>query len=459
MLCRFLNLHELWEPPMLVTGRYTLEKDFHPLCSADKFQGQNFEVLEPALRLLSHLLDTDFVIAAFYTILYGDVQGLDDPTATIPGAYIDFREQIEPQERERTKSALVEAAQYVQITQNDLPRESGTAAFTYTEIAVSQKTSPVKPSEVFSPRDIPQDLAESWSVPAEETSHDCLLNGSKEDRLLSGARATISYSRFLFDDMHEYYKPCGGDFQLLRWVLPWLSFASTLLHELGHALFRMRPKPTGLVEETAIAPATVSEIGFSLEHIVWGGVLDCCNPDGSFIMTEWPSPGVNATYNHMGTSRAASDAGSIDRTWYLPLAWAQLLFQENFWTSDGPRLGVQALRAPRISGYADIVEPCTCRLEEKEGAPELDGEAIAMCKSTYRVVEDPACKIGQWEYHPDNRRSLFRGIRTTDVAPEGYLMLWDGTLVACQYKTKTEQAIAECTRIPTFSKRYWKIGK
>ncbi|KAK3675261.1 hypothetical protein LTR78_004771 [Recurvomyces mirabilis] len=449
MLCRFLNLHELWEPRMLVTGRYTLKKEFHPLCSADKFRGQDFEVVEPALRLLSHLLHTDIVIAAFHAILYADVQGLDDLDANNPGGYIDFREQIEPRERERTRSALVEAAQYLQII------ELGTAAFTYAEVAISQKTSLVQPSEVFSPRGIPQDLAEIWSVPAEETSHYSLSGNSKEDRLLSGARATISYSKFLFDDMHEYYKSCGGDLQRLRWVLPWLSFASTLLHELGHALFRMRPKPTGVVEEPAIAPATVSEIGFSLEHIAWDGVLDCCNPEGSFVMTEWPSPGLNATYNHMGTSRAASGAGIIDRTWYLPLAWAQLLFHDDFWTSDGPRLGVQALRAPRISGYADIVEPCTCRLEEKERAPELDGEAIAMCKSTYRVVEDPACKIGQWDYHPDRRRSLSLGIRTTDVAPEGYLMLWDGTLVACQYKTKVERAIAECTRIPTFFKRYW----
>ena len=81
---------------MPVHARYTLRKDSHPLCSANKFQDQDFEVLEPALRLLSHLLDTDIVLAAFHTILYGEVHGLGDPHTDNPGGYLEFREQMEP---------------------------------------------------------------------------------------------------------------------------------------------------------------------------------------------------------------------------------------------------------------------------------------------------------------------------------------------------------------------------
>lgn len=120
------------------------------------------------------------------------------------------------------------------------------------------------------------------------------------------------------------------------------SLAIVLMHELAHCL-HIGVWGSSNTEEVFIGDEMLSEAGFHLEGVVFGGIAKHVVVDGQgfFTLFHWPSNAHAALYQQSGFSlgrRGGFDGDQHSRVSLLPLSSVFEVLKETFWTNhDGDK--------------------------------------------------------------------------------------------------------------------------
>ncbi|KAK4574359.1 hypothetical protein LTR86_002121 [Recurvomyces mirabilis] len=426
-LCAEYPSLSLWDPPVPITVPFSLTNDLHPLCQPEMFPEARFEVLVPALRLLSRLLNTDSVIKSLRFILTGDT----------------VRDRVNQVLSMSTEQELCECACKDRVTTGSL--EGLPHYLKFKREAMPEATSG---KATFVHYDHKAELEDCW---------------------LNGLHCVIKYNELDYQRLCKTYDAHNGRLQDLDYLelQDYFEFADVLMHELGHVIWGLRPERHD--DEPVLDSSPFGEIGHELSNMIWGGICQSTWDEHVLYCTEWPSATIYGDYKHDGlTCTLGGEAPDLERTWRVPTGFITALFQDKYWETVVAEKGAEALRVPRICGATRTVDPCTCdevddteAVEDGELPPTSPDEhpsddpcacsGYARPSSPYPMPKrktNPDCKFDGSQlgaYDPSAMLREHEHIDPKALVPEGCLMLWEGTLISCTVKDKVEQAL-KCLR-------------
>jgi hypothetical protein len=193
-----------------------------------------------------------------------------------------------------------------------------------------------------------------------------------------------------------------------------VNFATTLVHEIGHALDNMAHGR--LYYPHFLGENMIWEPGFDVETRLFGGYLTThfdseadvvirykhngrsSELTGILVLWEYPTQGLVETYRSDGTMETRGepkDVRSLDIAWRVPIAFLKRLFRDSFWNDQLPS-DANALRPQCSVGYCFRVD------QHGESIPvathRSDGKMLYVPEG-YRRLPDGSIEIDHRKKH------------------------------------------------------------
>ncbi|KAK8115094.1 uncharacterized protein PG998_000353 [Apiospora kogelbergensis] len=157
------------------------------------------------------------------------------------------------------------------------------------------------------------------------------------------------------------------------------ALATSILHELGHAIFssRRRDYTMDTTPEAYMGEEQIRELGFSFDNHIFGGIKSSSRlpfvrgeePGGwimSFVQLEFPNVKTFRGYNQ--EPRDAWDLVPYgiqpSPSWIVPTFVCSSLFTENYWDSVVNKKGTDALKLSRFHAESGILTMESPRVDE-----------------------------------------------------------------------------------------------
>jgi hypothetical protein len=288
-----------------------LENEVHPIFANVNFPGVRYEILLPALRLASLLIESERSLDFFHALWFGR----DKKVFTREGedqwhwAYFRSKKCLSARDRAMVKSRLNTLAHMISFYRGKKMESGGETAYAETSIG---------------------------------NCRSALNTGD-----FAGATSAIYYSESHYHDLLSL--DCLDSNETAMRLH--FNFASLMGHELGHAA---AAAAFGNEGDLPFECNVMGEYGYDWQNYVFGGIPSIFwGPQSEDILEEWPSAGIGKLYKRKDWPIWLQDneCPDVDVDWYIPLAYVRKLFWPSFWEFDLPRRGPDALKVPKILGF------------------------------------------------------------------------------------------------------------
>lgn len=412
------------------SDRFELDNDINVLFAARNFYGVRYEVLEPALRLASLLLETPCLMQYWYAAFFSlkHFPSSNDPSQTSK-AIARKETALTAKEVAQVRLKFAGLAQHVRFYGSPRLCRCGFAGATCS--AESRLN-----------------LALSGF---EGNASDIIIDPTTYEEICEA-----------YDDIHATDK--------LREI--YLGLAVTLCHEVSHAVHNARFSAR---DRIGFEDQNFSEEGYDWENTVFGGIIS--HGGDSITMSDWPSRRKCEHYlrcvrgGGMFLHALPAAEVEVDLEWRVPASYIRKVFSQAFWSkvSANPA-DTEALKVPRLLAYRSIpsgphgcCDCVNCRTEEfytqffiKAGSTRKDDTMRAEIKNFWDAADreypgwyedeffELPCKRNDWYTWPwGPHRTRKRGREEkldpyTYGVPEGYGSLADGTIVLSEHLEKLE---------------------
>ena len=324
-----------------------LDNDIHPILQRDKFPQQlDYSVVEPSLRLATHLLQSDAMVVYVNAMFDGEYRSSDGKIADLSCLeylFADGDTRFDKANIFYPKPGQEQANLYMRAR---------------AAIFLEQLADMVDLDFMTDPTDQQNHGALARRVES-PLSFDCF------QAFPGGCRTRIDLNWCLVNRLHWV----TTDEELL---LARFNVARIITHELMHAatwaVFGDVPC------ELYYKDCPLSEAGYELEAQCFGGLIEwssrnlftppwdyegaCTNAkmqkrQDLIVLWEWPSDHTLQDYTTKGTCIGCRRPfRQYDILWRIPMSFLEALFTNEFWTdNDIQQQGTSALLAPRIASW------------------------------------------------------------------------------------------------------------
>jgi hypothetical protein len=424
-----------------------LDNDIHPILARENWPDNiKYEVLLPALRLLSHILESEAVLiyvdALFLTKhqlcqLDQETSGEDDGTwkemtyesrewgvktrADLVKSFLRMQPKasLTPEQRNKAKEYLLHIGQ---VTRFEISPETGKGSACCFSTSNTGGMPPRVP-ETFVGRPATMRLAQD--------DYEALL---KLDAVVSSSSSSSSTTSRRISSPAQLQLECA------------FYFASTILHGFAHVLQHVRRPWFSAGHEVVLGDNTLTEAGYDLETVVWGSTIHCTFNGSQAEATpalarEWPCPMMQGIYMHDNLTMLCTGTLARPHTvrqWSVRTSWITDLFRKSFWEEFAALPAAEAaarmLQPPKILGQMTYAHSCVCR-----GNPWLNGDRM---KGAFTRTTNPECALESEDFPwpPEDSAEWKKHLAAMVALPRQYIVFEDGLIVRKDYEQRLERA-------------------
>lgn len=299
-----------------------LDDPIHSIFAEEKFQDMRYEVLKPALRLVSLFLLSPGSLEYMYAAMISPLREMLYANAT--------------EEQPRTFKAI--SRKRTSLTRADVARIKEILELLGNLITFRKLLGEGKSSGAVCTAQL-------------DIKADSIYNADGTPWRGTGSQISLSVHRYdLLCDIHDSLLT-GDIAKREQYLYVSAEIAKTIMHEVAHAVRAARFEHE---IQHGFEDQCLSEEGFDLENIVFGGMLTI----GQYgaILKEYPCSITFDSYmshRNMGGGMFVASAPAQDLAihWKVGPSYITSLFRKSFWEHRVPDRGADALKVTKFVGY------------------------------------------------------------------------------------------------------------